>query len=265
MLSGWQTFAFFMVSFLASTIGAIAGIGGGVIIKPAMDAFHVLNVNTISFLSGLMVLSMSGYNVVRSLCSGGGQLRLATVLPLGIGASLGGVGGKRLFELLLDASSNADLVSAIQSGCLIAVTASALLYTWAGETVKTYRVRSKAAVVLIGTLLGVVSSFLGIGGGPVNLMVLSYFFSMGIKEAAQNSLMVIMLSQIASLFTTFLTDSVPAFSTPLLILLIIGGIGGGILGRIINRKLEARRVRSFYRLTVVAIILICAYNMVTYL
>ena len=77
--------------------------------------------------------------------------------------------------------------------------------------------------------------------------------------------MVIMLSQIASLFTTFLTDSVPAFSTPLLILLIIGGIGGGILGRIINRKLEVRRVRSFYRLTVVAIILICAYNMVTYL
>ena len=33
------TFIFLTISFLASTVGAICGIGGGVIIKPVLDAF----------------------------------------------------------------------------------------------------------------------------------------------------------------------------------------------------------------------------------
>ena len=50
---------FFGVSFLASIVGAICGIGGGVIIKPVLDAFGVLDVSAISFLSGCTVLAMS--------------------------------------------------------------------------------------------------------------------------------------------------------------------------------------------------------------
>ena len=33
---------FFAVSLLASTVGAICGIGGGVIIKPVLDLLHKL-------------------------------------------------------------------------------------------------------------------------------------------------------------------------------------------------------------------------------
>ena len=36
--------------------------------------------------------------------------------------------------------------------------------------------------------LGIISSFLGIGGGPINLVVLFFFFSMPTKIAAENSL-----------------------------------------------------------------------------
>ena len=61
---------FFAVSFGASIIGAICGIGGGVIIKPVLDAFGVLDVSTIGFLSGCTVLVMSCYSVVRSKVSG---------------------------------------------------------------------------------------------------------------------------------------------------------------------------------------------------
>ena len=41
---------FFLVAFLASIVGAICGIGGGVIIKPTLDSFHVMSVAAISFL-----------------------------------------------------------------------------------------------------------------------------------------------------------------------------------------------------------------------
>ena len=50
---------FFVVSFFASIVGAICGIGGGVIIKPVLDMLHFETVSPISFLSGCTVLSMS--------------------------------------------------------------------------------------------------------------------------------------------------------------------------------------------------------------
>ena len=43
---------FLLVSFGACVVGAICGIGGGVIIEPVLDSFGLLNVSTISFLSG---------------------------------------------------------------------------------------------------------------------------------------------------------------------------------------------------------------------
>lgn len=65
---------FFVICFGASIVGAICGIGGGVIIKPVLDAFQILDVATISFLSGCTVLSMSTYAVLKSKVNGKSQL-----------------------------------------------------------------------------------------------------------------------------------------------------------------------------------------------
>ena len=59
-------FVFILVSFLASVIGCICGIGGGVIIKPVLDAFALYSVSTISFMSGCIVLAMTTYSVVKA-------------------------------------------------------------------------------------------------------------------------------------------------------------------------------------------------------
>ena len=54
----------FLICFFASIVGAICGIGGGVIIKPVLDAFGIMSVSAISFLSGCTVLSMTTYSGV---------------------------------------------------------------------------------------------------------------------------------------------------------------------------------------------------------
>ena len=46
--------AVFAVCFFSSIIGAICGIGGGVIIKPVLDALGVFPVSTINFLLSLI-------------------------------------------------------------------------------------------------------------------------------------------------------------------------------------------------------------------
>ena len=113
---------------------------------------------------------------------------------------------------------------------------------------------------MIGLLLGIMSSFLGIGGGPINLVVLGYFFSMDTKTAAANSLYIILFSQTASLLATLLTASVPEFRIPALILMVAGGIGGGIVGRKLNKKMDNKAVDKLFIGLMVLIVGICVYN-----
>lgn len=115
---------------------------------------------------------------------------------------------------------------------------------------------SRVICLLVGFLLGLLSSFLGIGGGPINLVVLFYFFSMDTKTAAENSLYIILFSQIASLLYSFATGSVPPVSVSVLTLMVAGGICGGICGRSVNRRMTARSVdRLFIALMVMMIAL----------
>ena len=79
-------------------MGTVCGIGGGVIIKPVLDAFGVLDVAVISFLSGCTVLSMTTYSVVKSKIGGTSYVDKRTGIPLALGAALGGVAGKELFS-----------------------------------------------------------------------------------------------------------------------------------------------------------------------
>ena len=114
---------------------------------------------------------------------------------------------------------------------------------------------------MIGLLLGIMSSFLGIGGGPINLVVLGYFFSMDTKTAAANSLYIILFSQLASLIAT-LISGVPEFRILALILMVAGGIGGGIVGRKLNKKMDNRAVDKLFIGLMVLIVGICVYNAV---
>lgn len=253
-------FIFLAVSFGASVVGAICGIGGGVLIKPLLDAFGVLSVASISFLSGCTVLSMSCYSVVKAKRSGDSLVDVKTGTPLAIGAALGGVAGKMMFQFLTDAAGNKDRVGAIQAICLLIITFGTMIYTIEKRKIKTHQVKSVIACVLIGVVLGVFSSFLGIGGGPINLVVLFFFFSMDTKTAAQNSLYIILFSQLTSLINTLVTGTVPEFSAVLLILMVGGGILGGMAGRKINKKIDEAMVNKLFIGLMAIIMLICAYN-----
>ncbi len=259
-------FLFFLISFGASIIGAICGIGGGVIIKPALDAFQLLDVAAISFLSGCTVLSMSAISVFRS--KHGGQkslIDLRTGTPLAIGAAIGGILGKELFQQVAGLFPDPNKVGAVQSICLLVITVGTLIYTLYKNNISTHQMDGTIICTAIGLVLGVMSSFLGIGGGPINLVVLSYFFSMDTKTAAQNSLYVILFSQLTSLASTLLTGQLPQFSLFLLLLMVAGGFAGGICGGRINRMIDAKAVDRLFIGLMVVIIGICIYNTICYL
>ena len=251
---------FLAVCFGASIVGAICGIGGGVIIKPVLDSFGVLDVTAISFLSGCTVLSMTTYSVLKSKVSGESHVTMKTGFPLAIGAAAGGLVGKWLFSYVKSLSSDPNKVGAVQALCLLIVTLGTLIYTIYKAKIKTYHVENAVVCVLIGLFLGIMSSFLVIGGGPINLVVLFYFFSMSTKLAAENSLYIIFFSQIASLISTIVTGSVPDFQIGVLVLMVAGGIAGGICGRTINKKIDEKTVDKLFIALMVLMIVINIYN-----
>lgn len=255
---------FFVISFLASVAGAICGIGGGVIIKPTLDLFHLASVSTISFLSGCTVLAMSLYSVGRSMLARDSLVDLRTGTPLAVGAAVGGVLGKRLFSGVAGLFENQNTVGSVQAACLLVVTLGTLVYTLNKARVRTMHVKSRDACMAIGLGLGIMSSFLGIGGGPINLVVLYFFFSMDTKTAAQNSLYIILFSQLTSFLTTLLTGTVPPFEVPALVLMVAGGVLGGMAGRALNKRMDVRAVDKLFIALMVVIMAISCFNAYTY-
>lgn len=260
-----ESLIFFIISLLASIAGAICGIGGGVIIRPILDLCAVASVPAISFMSGCTVLSMSVYSVTSSLVSKKENLiKLYPAVPLSIGAALGGLVGKELFSQACKAFENQNYVGAVQAGVLAVVTLGTLIYVLFKSKIKTLNVKNPIAAALIGLLLGVISSFLGIGGGPINLIVLLFFFGMNTKTAAQNSLFIILFSQLASLASTLITKTVPEFDALSLVVMIVGGISGGVIGRVFSRKMDEKAVDKLFIALIALIIAICIFNTVRY-
>lgn len=248
------------ICFFASIIGAICGIGGGIIIKPVLDAFGIMSVDTISFLSGCTVLAMTTYSVIQSKISGSSAIETRTGLPLALGAALGGIAGKQIFSMLCSSIPDIDRVGAIQAICLLVITAGTLVYTIKKDRITALHVSHIGACIVVGASLGILSSFLGIGGGPINLVVLFYFFSMDTKTAAENSLYIIFFSQAANLLFSLLTGSVPDFPLYMLVLMVICGIAGGAAGRSLNRRIQSETVDRLFIALMLVIIIINIYN-----
>lgn len=251
---------FFLVSMSASVVGAICGIGGGVIIKPFLDMLGLAGVAEASFLSGVTVLAMSSYSVSKSMKARDGLLEMAITTPLAVGAIVGGVVGKSLFSLVRAAYGNPAMAGIFQSACLLALVLGTLAYTLFAGRIQTLRLRGWGIGLCIGLVLGFFSSFLGIGGGPMNLVVLAYFYSMEVKTAAQNSLYIILFSQAANLLWTIIRGDVPEFSVLALVVMVAGGICGGVLGRRINAHISSHTVDRLFQILLFVIMAICVFN-----
>lgn len=255
-----------LVCFFSSAIGAICGIGGGVIIKPVLDAAGIMPVTTISFLSGCTVLSMSFVSLYKNLKSKRNfEFNQKVAFILASGAVAGGITGKEIYQNIVEHLTDTGRVGAIQAVVLAIITMGTLLYTLQKEKIRTKHLKHKAIIFLTGVMLGIMSSFLGIGGGPVNLVVLYYFFSMTTKPAAVYSIYIILFSQMSSVIYTILKGNVPPFELPILVLMVLCGILGGYTGSRVNQLLDDRMVDRLFMGLMSVIICICCYNVVHYM
>lgn len=246
---------YFIIVLAATTAGAIAGVGGGVIIKPALDALGHYNVETIGVLSSVAVLSMAIVSTARRFIQG---LKIdIKIVLLSIGAIAGGIAGKEIFYLLLG-SIDAVIVKVVQSA-LITLLMVIILFK---NRIPKAHIKSLTVVFITGLFLGMLASFLGIGGGPVNVVVLYLLFNMDIRKAAVGSIFIILMAQASKIVTISLTGGFGGYDLGMLWYMIPAGITGGLLGSWLHHKISEKAIHILFDFTVGIVIVICIFNIV---
>lgn len=248
-------FLYLLVAIFATTLGAMSGFGGGIIIKPVLDAFSDYNVFVIGVLSSFTVLCMAFVSTVQRFLIG---FKIEKKLVfITIGALLGGVLGKELFGLLYVAMLP-DSVRLIQASALIIL----LVFVLFKNTLPKCNIENPAIIILSGIILGAISSFLGIGGGPFNIVVLGMLFNMDIKQATIASIFLILFSQASNLIAIAFTTTFQAFDYSMLYYMIPGGIVGGFIGSVIGRKLSNKSIERIYFLIIIGLLILNVYNII---
>ncbi|MEG0771414.1 MAG: sulfite exporter TauE/SafE family protein [Clostridia bacterium] len=252
-----------VITIIACTIGAISGIGGGIIIKPSFDAFTTLSVPVITFLSCCASFTLATFSMIR--CDKKIlRKNLKVNIFLAIGAVIGGIIGKGIFEILISTLKNDKMVGLIAAICIFIITLIIFINRIFFKDCKTYNFKNPAFIILIGCTLGIVSSFLGIGGGPLNIILVYLVFSASPKTSAIMSLFVIMFSQGATLISTAITGNIPTFNIMILLVIIVSAIVGAIIGKKIFTKMTEQTNAVFFKYVLLLIMAINIYNIIKF-
>lgn len=253
----------FLIALIASIAGSISGVGGGVIIKPVLDATGLMTVSAISFYSGSTVLSMTIVNLIKSF-KGDTKVDWKRSGFLAAGSVLGGLLGNKIFNVVSDLFNQDNIVGLIQSLILFAITLGVLIFTINKSKLAFKNIQSSFVCIVIGLLLGMISSFLGIGGGPINIAAISYLLGMSSKVTALNSLFVVFCSQASSIGSTIINGEIPQIEPFILIFMIIGGVGGGLIGSKLSKKFNDKQVDKFFTALLIVLCIINIYNIVKF-
>ncbi|MFQ9249106.1 MAG: sulfite exporter TauE/SafE family protein [Clostridium paraputrificum] len=247
------------IAVLATTIGAMAGLGGGVIIKPILDFLGDYDVATISVLSSMTVFTMAVVSIIKQVRYKF-KLEIRKTVLLGLGSILGGLIGEKLLSLIIS-KINSDVVTITQNSILAFLLIFIFYYMNNKNKFKSYRIENSFICMSIGVFMGAVSSFLSIGGGPINVCMLTIFFSMNTKEAAVNSIITIIFSQLSKLVSIFSQDGLSILvSMEVLPLMMIGGVLGGIIGSRFNKNFSEKAIERVFNMVLILLVVLNSYN-----
>lgn len=245
-----------VVIFVATFLGAFVGLGGGVVIKPILDAIGLDPVDTVSFLSSVAVFSMSVSSTARHVMKKT-PFETRIILLLSAGSAAGGLLGDLLFRALLERFDE-NLVKGTQSLLLGGLLVAVLIYL--NGRFRHFSVRNWAVILVVGLGLGAISSFLGIGGGPINVAVLVLFFGFSMKDAAVYSVAVIFFAQLTKLVTIYSANQFKPYDLQILLWIIPAAVIGGVIGAWLNRLCDEKRIRVVFTVCVGAVTLLNFYN-----
>lgn len=256
-------FLYFLIALIATTLGSLTGIGGGVIIKPILDFLGDYPIGTISLLSSATVFTMALVNTYRNRFFVK-EIDLKILGLLALFSFIGGIIGKTLFYYSLDILGiSSNMMMTIQGITLIIILIIVIILTSEQEKIKVQPVTSNILTLLIGLSLGIISSFLAIGGGPLNVIVLIIFWQLSPKQAAIGSVTIILFSQLSSIIQTLTVTPLRTFDLSVLPPMLIAALLGGYIGSHLIHHFAEEKLKHANIGMLVSIITLNVYNIIS--
>lgn len=255
-----QYLIYAFVIFLSTLLGAFVGLGGGVIIKPVLDTLHMHTLSEISFFSSCAVFTMSATSTAKYLKKGV-CFQKKLLFSLATGAVFGGFLGNRIFSAAMLHMPSANVVKGVQSAVLCALLLCVAVFV--NTKAKTFHLKNPIVILCVGLMLGAMAAFLGIGGGPINVAVLTLLFSFSVRDAAVYSVAVIFFSQLSNLCVQFTGGSLQNYDLKMLWAILPCAVLGGLLGAALNRKSKEKTARITFTLAILSMMFLTLYNAVT--
>jgi uncharacterized membrane protein YfcA len=281
------------IGSIAGMLTGMFGVGGGFLMTPAL--MIILNIPGATAVGTdlAIILVTSSFGMLRRRGSGTIDVKLA--LTIATGSILGVLTGSHILESLKDApklmifGEEQDTVHY----CLLWL--FMVLLAWiAGYMIFDYRhnhgkTRDKlvgffakfkippylhfssleqprlsvVTLLILGFFVGVLTGFMGIGGGVLLLPALIYFVGQRASKAVGTSLLVVWVS---SLVAVIRKSGAGDVSLLLFVFLLSGGLTGTFFGTKIGLKLAGPKIRLYFICVVIIGILMVGYKlyMITY-
>lgn len=250
---------YFILAICATTVGSMTGMGGGVLMKPLMDVLGDFDVQTIGILSSVTVFSMAVVSVIKQMLAKT-KIPFGTAIPLAFGSIVGGAVGENILSYIVGALKVNSYVTVIQNICLAVLILFVFIYMKNKGKIKSKELTGVVPAFLVGVILGIFSSFIGIGGGPINVAVIIYLFSYDTKTATVSSLITILFAQVSKLATVILTTGFDGYDLSVAPVMIIGAILGGFMGASFNKKCSEKTVEKAFNCVQLAVLAVTVFN-----
>jgi uncharacterized membrane protein YfcA len=254
-------FAVLGTSVAAGTVGAVLGLGGGILLVPILALFFGVDLHYAMGASIISVIATSSGAAASYLRTGLSNVRLGLFLVLATvsgalaGAALSGVAPVRWLELILALALgysafttikqiNVELPDELPSDRL------ALRYSLEGvyyDRVLDREVKYRAAHVGRGFAAmfaaGILSGLLGIGSGAFKVLAMDYFMRVPMKVSTATSNFMIGLTAAASAGVYFARGDIhPLIVAPVA----VGVLLGAYLGTAVMARMRNATVRKVF-------------------
>ncbi|MFV0499370.1 MAG: sulfite exporter TauE/SafE family protein [Bacilli bacterium] len=241
----------FIVIFISAVIAAITGIGGGIIIRPILS-LTAMNAGIVNFYACTAIIFSTIYSMIKAYQSKK-KIDFGVILFLSLGSFLGGFIGNVITQkimLLLN-----DSVFVIIQSVLLNVTLSFVIYMSVKHIEFESKITSKSLTVTIGLLVGILSVFVGIGGGVLNVIILGACFKMSRKSAIITSLIMVFISQTTNMLLLLTSNIINHINIGELAIIIVCSLLGGIIGKEICNKISSVFISKIF-VYIISIVLV---------
>lgn len=253
----------FVIVLFACTLGAISGLGGGIIIKPLMDAMGGFSAASVNAMASITILTMTVVSIVKSRRNAL-SITWRIVIFFTIGSMIGGVVGQLILDRFV---SNADdsTVIVVQSVCQILIVLLIMLHEIAKHKIPHFHVKNPVLMLIVGIGLGTIAAFLSIGGGIFNRPLLVILLSMTSKSAVFTSLCIILCAQGANVITMGVSNHFAYVDPSILPLMMIAAVLGGYLGGYIATHVNDKYFDRLFMVTLLIILCLNTGNLISHL